>query len=41
MRFLAEDTTIAEVPLFAAEDIAESGVIDKAIDTLSFMALGG
>jgi D-alanyl-D-alanine carboxypeptidase (penicillin-binding protein 5/6) len=41
VRFISEDLTVAEFPLFASEDVEESGVIDKALDTLMIMVLGG
>ena len=41
VRFIAHEATIAEIPLFAAEDVGESDVFDRAIDTLTFMVLGG
>ncbi|MGI9413833.1 MAG: D-alanyl-D-alanine carboxypeptidase, partial [Hyphomicrobiales bacterium] len=41
IRFVAQDATIAEIPLFATEDVAESDFIDRAIDTIRFMAFGG
>ena len=41
VRFISNDLTVAEFPLFANEDVGESGVIDKALDTLMVMVLGG
>ena len=41
VRFVSDENTIAEIPLFATEDVGESTVIDRAIDTLTFMVLGG
>lgn len=41
IRFVSGEVTITEIPLFATKDVAQSGVIDRAIDTLTFMALGG
>ena len=41
VRFIAHDATIAEIPLYAAEDVGESDVFDRAFDTLKFMVLGG
>ena len=41
VRFVAQGATIAEIPLFATEDVEESDFVDRAIDTLRFMALGG
>lgn len=41
VRFIANDANIAEIPLFAAEDVPESDAMDRALDTLRFMVLGG
>ena len=41
VRFVAQGATIAEIPLYATEDVAESDFVDRAIDTIRFMALGG
>jgi len=41
IRFVSGEVTITEIPLFATKDVDQSGVIDRAIDTLTFMALGG
>ena len=41
VRFVVEGNNIAEIPLFANEDIGESSVFDRALDTLTFMVLGG
>lgn len=41
VRFIVENNTIAEEPLYATEDVGESGMMDRALDTLRFMVLGG
>jgi D-alanyl-D-alanine carboxypeptidase (penicillin-binding protein 5/6) len=42
LRFVSDDNlTVAEFPLYSNEDVPESGVIDKALDTLMIMVLGG
>ncbi len=41
VRFVNQGQAVAEFPLFAAEDVSESGIIDKALDTLMAMILGG
>lgn len=41
IRFISDENTIAEIPLFATEDVGESTIMNRAIDTLKFMVLGG
>ena len=41
VRFVVEKNEIAEIPLFATESIEESGALDRALDTLTLMVLGG
>lgn len=41
LRILAQNKIVNEVPLVAASDVAQGGVIGRAIDTLKFMVIGG
>lgn len=41
VRFISGESTIAEIPLFATEDVGESTIMNRALDTLKFMVLGG
>ena len=41
LRILAQNKIVNEVPLVAASDVEEGGVIGRAIDTLKFMVIGG
>ena len=41
VRFVSGESTIAEIPLFATEDVGESTIMNRAFDTLKFMVLGG
>ena len=41
LRILTSNKIVNEVPLVAAKDVPEGGIIGRAIDTLKFMVIGG
>ena len=41
LRVISDDQVINEVPLYAASDVTQGGIIGRAFDTLKFMVIGG
>jgi D-alanyl-D-alanine carboxypeptidase (penicillin-binding protein 5/6) len=41
LRVISDDQTLNEVPLYAATDVGQGGIIGRAFDTLKFMVIGG